>query len=420
MPKFVIQGGKKLTGEVRIGGNKNSALKLMAAALMVEGETTLRNVPRIRDIQVMGEILQSLGVKVEGLGSGKVKIDPSNLRDWKIPKELGSRIRGAVVLAAPLLARFSKVSLPLPGGDSIGERALETHFSMLENFGAKIKERDSVFDINLPKTPPKLEIFLEEASVTATEMALMIASGFKTQVTILDAACEPHIADLAGFLKKSGAKIEGEGTQKIVVKGRRHLSAAEYKIRPDHIEAGTFAIAAAITGGQVRIKEALQEDFPMIGLYLQKMGVKQRFINKKILEISPSNLIARKKKFHTRPWPGFPTDLMSPFIVLATQTKGTVLCHDWMYEWRVFFVDHLISMGANITIADPHRVLVTGPTKLHGEQIPSPDIRAGGALLLAALVAKGESIIEHAEVIERGYERIEEKLAGVGARIKKV
>jgi len=420
MPKFVIHGGKRLSGEVKVSGNKNSALKLMAAALMVEGETTLRNVPRIRDILIMGEILENLGVRIEGLGSNKIKIDPSNLSNWEIPLELGNKIRASVVLAAPLLVRFGKVSLPLPGGDSIGERALGTHFSMLTSFGAKIRQKNSVFKISLSNIPSKLEIFLEEASVTATEMALMIASGFKTRVTILDAACEPHIIDLAGFLKKSGAKIEGEGTQKIVVKGRRHLSSAEYKIRPDHIEAGTFAIAAAITGGQVRIKEALQEDFPMIGLYLQKMGVKQRFINKKILEILPSKLIARKKKFHTRPWPGFPTDLMSPFIVLATQTEGTVLCHDWMYEWRVFFVDHLISMGANITIADPHRVLVTGPTKLHGEQIPSPDIRAGGALLLAALVAKGESIIEHAEVIERGYERIEEKLAGVGARIKKV
>lgn len=420
MSKFIIKGGRKLTGEVKVGGNKNSALKLMAAALMVEGETTLRNVPRIKDVLVMGEVLKALGVKVEGLGSNKVKIDPSSLSNWKIPLELGNKIRASVVLAAPLLVRFGKVSLPLPGGDSIGERALGTHFSMLEGFGAKIKERDSVFDISLSKTPSKLEIFLEEASVTATEMALMIASGFKTQVTILDAACEPHIIGLAGFLKKSGAKIEGEGTQRIVVKGKRHLSAVKHRIRPDHIEAGTFAIAAAITGGQVRIKDALQEDFPMIGFYLQKMGVEQKFVNKKTLEILPSKLVARKKKLHTRPWPGFPTDLMSPFIVLATQTKGTVLCHDWMYEWRVFFVDHLIKMGANITIADPHRVIVTGPTKLHGEQIPSPDIRAGGALLLAALVARGESIIEHAEVIERGYERIEEKLAGIGAKIKKV
>lgn len=419
MAKFIIQGGKKLSGTVQVSGNKNSALSLLPAALLLDGKTTLVNVPQIRDIEVMIEILENLGARATKPGRNRITIDPSGLSNWKIPVHLAGRIRGSVNLIAPLLSRFGRVLFPLPGGDSIGERVLGTHFSMLKHFGVEVKSKNGVFEMRLKNPPKRVGVFLEEASVTATQIGLMLAASQKTEVTILDAACEPHVIDLAEFLNKAGARIENAGNQTIHIKGNPSLKAVSHRVRPEHVEVGTFAIAAAITGGKVRIKDAFQEDLRMISLYLEKMGVKQRFLDKKTLEVLPSELVVQQKKFQTRPWPGFPTDLMSPFIVLATQTKGTALCHDWMYEWRVFFVDYLILMGADIVIADPHRIIVNGPTKLHGEYVASPDIRAGAALLLAALAAKGESVVDHAEIIERGYEKIEEKLVKLGAEIKK-
>jgi UDP-N-acetylglucosamine 1-carboxyvinyltransferase len=263
------------------------------------------------------------------------------------------------------------------------------------------------------------DIFLEEASVTATEMALILASSLKEKTKIEDAAAEPHVQDLATLLTKMGARIEGGGTNRLLIEGKDHLKGVEHKVISDYIEGGTFAIAAAITGGHIEIENCVPDNYRIINLYLSNMGVDIN-CKKDRLIVRPSNLKAGKRVFQTRPWPGFPTDLMSPFIVLATQTQGTVLCHDWMYEWRIFFVDDLISMGANIFIADPHRVIVTGPTKLHGEKVFSKDIRAGISIILAALAAEGESEIRNIEMVERGYEKIEERFKNLGAAIRRI
>lgn len=418
MAQFKIKGGNPLRGTIKASGNKNSALPLIAASLIVDGPVKLTNVPNIRDIESAVEIIEKLGVKVAGLGTGTLEIDASGLNAWDIDPDLAKKFRASVVFAAPLLARFGKVTFPSPGGDSIGERLIDTHFQLLSEFGASIAEKDGIYEI-IGKDLKAPDIFLEKASVTATEMGLIIAATLPGETIIEDAASEPHAQDLAAFLKKAGASIEGAGTNTVIINGKKSLKGVEHAVRPDHIEVGTFAIAAAITGGSVKIEGALEEDLDMILLYLSDMGVKYK-LEGNVLSVMPSELVEVKKEFHTRPWPGFPTDLMSAFIVLATQTKGVTLCHDWMYEWRIFFVDHLIKMGADITIADPHRIIVTGPTKLHGDVIPTTDIRAGMALILAALAAEGQSTVEHAEIVERGHENVEERLSALGAEIAKI
>lgn len=420
MSKLVIEGGKKLSGKVAVAGNKNSALKLLAAALLSDSPSTLTNVPRIRDVEVMSDIIRDLGATASQNKDGVITIDPSGLSSGTPDPALMERIRASVVLAVPLLLRLGKVRLPQPGGDSIGERIIDTHLSMLEKFGAECKKDTKGCDIYAKNIKPG-NIFLEEASVTATEMALMLAARLPGESTIEGAAAEPHVQDLAEMLSRMGAKIEGAGTNIVRVRGSRNLVGVEHRVRPDHIEVGTFAIASAITGGEAEIEDARWEDLRMILAYLSKMGIRYQIDEENsTLRVLASRLVARQKKFQTRPWPGFPTDLMSPFIVLATQAEGVTLCHDWMYEWRIFFVDHLISMGADVLIADPHRVVVTGPRRLHGEVLPSADIRAGGALVLAGLAAEGETVVEHAEVIDRGYEDFDKRLSALGAKIKRI
>lgn len=416
MAQLRITGGKPLKGKIQVAGNKNSVLPLMAASLVVDGPVTLTNVPNIRDVVLMAEIINGLGVQVRGVGTNKLVIDPTGLSSWEPNPELVCKFRGSVLLIAPLLARFGKVRISTPGGDSIGERILDTHFELLSAFGISTKEINGEYE--LKGRVKQTSLFLDEASVTATEIGLIIAATLLGKTVIEDAAAEPHVQDLALFLAKAGATIAGSGTNTLSIQGKKNLSSVTHRVRDDHIEVGTFAIAAAVTGGHVQIIGAHEEDLKMMLAYLSHMGVEWK-IKDNSLEILPSELVATRKTFQTRPWPGFPTDLMSHFIVLATQTKGTVLCHDWMFEWRIFFVDHLIRMGASITIADPHRIIVTGPTKLHAEVIPTTDIRAGAALVLAALAARGESTIEHAEIIERGYENLEGRLAKLGAEIKR-
>lgn len=417
MSKFLIKGGKRLKGEVEVAGSKNSALALMPVSLIADSPVTLKNVPVIRDVEVMGRIMKKLGAKIEGLGTNTLKIDPSSLSSHELDPELTARIRGSVILAAPLLVRFGKAVITPPGGDQIGERLLNTHFSMMQNFGVEMKQEGKKFVLEWKKRKHP-SLFLEEASVTATEMAVILASSLQKEVRIDDAAREPHVQDVIMLLTKMGASIKGSGTNRLLVKGLKKLGGAIHEVVADHIEGGTFAIAAAITGGSVKIKNCEPEHYKMTNFYLKSMGVDVT-CEETTLVVRPSNLRAKKRMFQTRPWPGFPTDLMSPFIVLATQSKGTVLCHDWMYEWRIFFVDDLITMGANIFIADPHRVIVTGPTKLHAETLFSKDIRAGMSLVLAALAAEGESEIRNVEMIERGYEKVEERFGNLGAEIKR-
>ena len=418
MSKFIIKGSQKLEGEINLLGNKNSALKILPATLLADSCSTITNIPPIRDVKVMISLIEKLGAKVKIENENAVTVDPSTLSSYVIDPDLSTRIRASVVLAAPLLVKFGKAVITPPGGDQIGERLLETHFTMLENLGVEIKRENGKYFLNCVKKG-KNDIFLEEASVTATEMAVMMTVSQLAEIKIQDAASEPHVKDLADFLGKMGASISGVGTNTLLVKGSKKLKGTEHKIIPDYIEGGTFAIAAAITGGKVTIRDYRKDHYLMILSYLKNMGVSY-FENKQELKILPSDLVAKKRKFQTRPWPGFPTDLMSPFIVLATQTKGTVLCHDWMYEWRMFFVDDLISMGANIFIADPHRVVVSGPTKLMADFLYCKDIRAGISVILAALAAQGESVVDNIEMVERGYAHLEERLRGLGAKLKRI
>jgi UDP-N-acetylglucosamine 1-carboxyvinyltransferase len=415
MAKLLITGGKSLEGEINISGNKNSALKLIPAVLISNKKSVLTNVPNIADVRVLIEIIEKLGAKVN-FSNNVLEIDPSTLNSYEPDSDLCSRIRASVVLAAPLLVRFGKAILTPPGGDQIGDRLLDTHFSLMQKLGVNFTRKDGKFYLTWDKKISG-KIFLEEASVTATEMGLILASSMTEEVTIEDAAAEPHVADLISLLAKMGAKIKGSGTNTLLISGGE-LGGVEHKVMADHIEGGTFAILSAITNGNIKINNFEQENYHMILNYLSNMGVKYE-IEKNSLIVLPSNLKANRRKFQTRPWPGFPTDLMSPFIVLATQTEGTVLCHDWMYEWRMFFVDDLIGMGANIFIADPHRVIVSGPTKLMADRLFCKDIRAGISVILAALVAEGTSTIENVEVVDRGYEDIENRLKSLGASITK-
>lgn len=418
MSKFIINGGNKLEGEMTVSGNKNSVFPLLSASLLADGPTTLTNVPQIKDVDVMIEILRDLGCGVSTDQEGEIVIDPTSTASHEIKPELGGKIRGGIVLASGLLVRFGKADFPRPGGDPIGARPIEAHMEALSALGAKCDPDFVGISIRGDNLAPA-EIFLEEASPTATEMAMIVAAALDGETIIEGAAGEPHVIDLAEMLVKMGAQIEGAGTNTIKIKGAKKLKAVTHRVRPDHTEAGTFAVAAAITQGDITIHDAWKVDLKMTMAYFSKMGVDYEFIDDKTLRIKPSVLKAKQKRFHTRPWPGFPTDMMSQFIVLATQTDGTVLCHDWMYESRMYFVDRLIRMGANITLADPHRVIVVGPSKLHGDLIPTADIRAGGALVLAGLVAESETTVEHAEIIDRGYEKFEEKLKSLGANIKR-
>lgn len=415
MAKFLITGGSKLEGEITLSGNKNSALKLIPACLASTEKSILTNVPDISDVRVLIEIIQKLGAKVT-FEKNVVEIDPSSLNSYEPDTDLCSKLRASVVLAAPLLVRFGKAVITPPGGDQIGDRLLDTHFSLMQKLGVNFERKDGKFYLSWDKKISG-RVFLEEASVTATEMGLIMASSMSDEVIIEDSAAEPHVEDLAIFLSKMGAKITGIGTNTLRVIGG-NLHGTEYKVMPDHIEGGTFAIASAITGGTIKINDFIPNNYYMILNYLGNMGIQYKVENESLI-VLPSELKAVRRKFQTRPWPGFPTDLMSPFIVLATQTQGTILCHDWMYEWRMFFVDDLISMGANIFIADPHRVIVSGPTKLISDRLFCKDIRAGISVILAAMVAEGTSTIENVEIVGRGYEDIQNRLTSLGASIKR-
>ena len=413
MSKFIVTGGRKLEGRIKLSGNKNSALKLIPAALLADSPTTLTNVPDISDVAVMLDLISKLGVKVTRKDH-EVIIDPQGLSSFDPDPDLSAKFRASVVLAAPLLVRFGKTVVTPPGGDQIGERLLDTHFAMMQKMGVDIKRKDGRFFLDW-KRKVATDIFLDEPSVTATEMGLIMASSMPQGLTIDDAATEPHVVNLAEMLSEMGAGITGIGSNVLRIKGG-NLHGVRHKICPDHIEGGTFAIASAITGGKIEIEDFKADRYPMILNYLGYMGVNYK-MNKDSLVVLPSKLVATRGKFQTRPWPGFPTDLMSPFIVLATQTEGTVICHDWMYEWRMFFVDDLISMGAKIFIADPHRVIIDGPTPLMSDRLFCKDIRAGISVILAALTASGRSEIENVEIVERGYENIGQRLRSLGAEI---
>ncbi len=424
MEKFVIKGGIPLKGEVFPSGNKNAALPILAACLLTNEKVTLKNIPDIQDVQTMGALLESLGVSIKKTNVHTWEIQAKDLHPADLDPELCSRIRASILLAGPMVARIGELKLPPPGGDVIGRRRVDTHILALQKLGVKVK-----YNRNFTFSARKLsgsDILLDEASVTATENTIMAAVLAKGETIIRNAASEPHIQDLCKFLNAIGAKIKNIGSNTLEILGVDGLHGGEFEIGPDYLEVISFVGAAAITGGSIRIRNAGVQYLDMIQLVFQRLGVNWNtevddilVPSRQPLEIEP-DLGGAIPEISVMPWPSFPTDLMSIAIVVATQSKGTVLFHDWMYPSRMFFTDKLVAMGAHIVLCDPHRCIVQGPCKLYGEQMEGPDIRAGMALLLATLSAEGTSTIRNVAQIDRGYERIDEKLAALGADIQRV
>lgn len=415
--RYFITGGKKLEGEIRVSGNKNSIFPCVSAAILTKDEVVLENISEIRDVEVLIEILKKLGISVKKSGS-TLTIKAEDVKTISLPQNLMTKLRGSIVLVGAVLARKGKVNFFHPGGDIIGQRSIESHLEGLKKLGASLKRSDMKFSLQFPDT--KLEectIFLQESSVTAAENLIIASVIGERKVILKNCPIEPHILDLCKLLTQMGAKITGIGTHNLEIEGVKQLFGTHFKIGMDFIEVGTYAVAAAITGGQISIKDLDETDLDPLLEPLSRFGIKIEKTNNKLTIFADK--LKSASKVTTNIWPGFPTDLMSAVIVLATQSKGMTLCHDWMYESRMFFIDKLISMGAKVHLADPHRCLVYGPSKLHGRSLETPDIRAGMALVLASLVARGKSIINQAELIERGYEDVVGKLKSLGANIEK-
>jgi len=418
MATFIIKGGKRLEGEIAVSGNKNAALPILAATVLTDDECIIDNLPAIKDVDTMLALLRDLGKIVERVDAHKVSIRGAVTHATPNP-DLVQKMRASILLLGPLLARTGQATLGLPGGCVIGRRAVGTHFDALAALGADIEGVEESYAATL-RAPRPASIFLDEVSVTATENALLLAASIPGETTIDNAACEPHVADLAEALNKMGTTVNGGGSNLLTIVGKKKLGGFAHRVKPDHIEAGTLMIAGACTKSRLIIRDVRREHLQMMLIYFARMSMNLRFLDDTTIEVLPSELRAGSQKFQTRPWPGFPTDLMSPLIVLATQAHGTALCHDWMFESRMFFVDKLIAMGANITLCDPHRVLVSGPTQLRGQPLSSPDLRAGAALVIAALAASGTSHIDNAQLIDRGYADLIPRLKQVGADIERI
>jgi UDP-N-acetylglucosamine 1-carboxyvinyltransferase len=425
MDKFVIEGGYPLSGQVRAAGNKNAALPILAASLLTDEEVVIGNVPRILDVDAMLALLEDLGVKVVWRDDHEVSLRADAVRGTEVDEELGSRIRASFLLAGPLLARFGEALMPPPGGDVIGRRRLDPHLDALKGLGAHI-EVDGNYRMWVPEGLSACDIFMDEPSVMATENALMAAALTPGATRIANAASEPHVQDLARLLVSMGARIDGIGSNTLTVHGRQRLGGARHSIRPDHIEVASFMALAAVTGGHLRIQDTIPGDLLMIRAVFERLGLTSRFEGNDLI-VPPEQRLEVKDdvgaaipKIDDGPWPAFPADLTSIALAVATQAKGTVMIFEKMFENRLFFVDKLEQMGARIILCDPHRAVVNGPSRLHGGRMDSPDIRAGMALLIASLCADGTSEIGSVGQIDRGYERIDERLSELGARIERV
>ena len=426
MEKFVIQGGTALAGEITAAGNKNAALPILAACLLTEEDVVLRNLPRIRDTEAQIALLERLGVKAEWLGDNELRLRASSVTDTTVDEGLAAKIRASFLLAGPLLARFGEAHMPPPGGDFIGRRRLDPHLDAFRDMGARV-EGERMIEITAPEGGLRpCGIFMDEPSVMATENALMAAALTTGETTLSNAACEPHVQDLARLLVKMGAQIDGIGSNVMTVHGRDKLGGAEHRICADHIEVASFMALAAATRGELRIRDAEPENLITIRRAFRRLGLQSMVEGKDILVPPEQALEIRDDvgdaipKIDDGPWPAFPADLTSIALALATQARGTILIFEKMFENRLFFVDKLVAMGARITLCDPHRAIVSGPSRLHGERVESPDIRAGMAMLIAALAADGTSEIGNIAQIDRGYERIELRLRDLGARIERV
>lgn len=425
MESFRIEGGHKLEGKVTPSGNKNEALPVLMACLLSEEPIVLHRVPRIGDVLTVCEILQGLGVEVEWQSSTTLKLDARGAHSFEPDRDLCSKVRASILLMGPLLARFGRLSLPLPGGDVIGARRIDTHVDGVEALGAKITLAEKI-EGEMTQEGRGTDLYLDEPSVTGTENILLLAVLCKGQTVIHNAAAEPHVTGLCRLLVGMGAQIEGVGSNRLTIQGVDRLGGAEHTIGPDFMEVGSFLCLGAIAKGRIEVENVNHEDLRFVYKTLARIGVQvdihgtSAVIDGRIPVTVRQDLGNRTPTIFSGPWPAFPTDLMSVAIVAATQAQGTLIFFEKMFEGRMFFTDKLMAMGANIVLCDPHRIVVTGPKSLYPAHLSSPDVRAGMALLMAALIAEGESEIDNIYQIERGYAGIEEKLRSLGARISRV
>ena len=423
MHQYVIEGGFPLKGRIKASGNKNSALPCLAATLLTDQPVTLQNLPEIEDVHVMIEILKVLGSSVEKLGHNEYRLQTLDIKREEIPPHLSQKIRASILLAGPMLARKGRVLLPPPGGDVIGRRPLDTHFLALMELGTRV-ETGTFFALSANKLMGA-NIFLDETSVTATENALMAAVLAEGTTVIENAASEPHVQDLCRMLVSMGGRITGIGSNILSIEGVKRLTGTTFRIGSDFMEVGSLIGLAAATGGELEIDDAAPQNLRMMKLGFAKLGISWetagesiRIPSAQILKVVPT-MGGQIPKIDDAPWPGFPADIISIALVVATQAEGTVLIHEKMFESRMFYVDKLIGMGAKIILCDPHRAVVSGPSRLGGSELVSPDVRAGMAMLIAAMCAQGKSCIQNVYQIERGYENLTQRLQSLGARIIK-
>jgi UDP-N-acetylglucosamine 1-carboxyvinyltransferase len=426
MEKFVIHGGVPLSGELTAAGNKNAALPILAACLLTEEELLLHRVPRIRDTEAQIALLEGLGVEAAWVSDNSLRLCAAGVANSEVDEELSKKIRASFLLAGPLLARFGEARMPPPGGDFIGRRRLDAHLDAFADLGARI-EADRWIELTAPNGGLRpCGIFMDEPSVMGTENALMAAALTPGPTTIGNAACEPHVQDLARLLTRMGAEVDGIGSNVMTVHGRDRLGGAEHTISPDHIEVASFMALAAATGGSLRIREVEPADLMMVRRQFRRLGLESEVEGDEIVVPHGQRLEVKADvgdaipKIEDGPWPAFPADLTSIALALATQADGEVLIFEKMFENRLFFVDKLVAMGARVTLCDPHRAIVSGPSRLHGERVESPDIRAGMAMLIAALAAEGTSEIGNIRQIDRGYEAIDDRLRSLGAQIERI
>jgi UDP-N-acetylglucosamine 1-carboxyvinyltransferase len=427
MEKFVIEGGVPLSGRVIPAGNKNGALPILASSVLTDEEVVVRNVPKIRDVQAMLDILENLGVSVAWQADHEVVLCARGMdrENGEVDRELAEQIRASFLLAGPLLARNGRAVMPPPGGDVIGRRRLDPHLDALRALGAEHEMNGSI-TLHAPGGLRAAEVFMDEPSVMATENALMAAALTPGTTVMGNVACEPHVQDLARMLTKMGARIEGIGSNVLTIHGVDQLGGCTHDVGPDHIEIGSFMALAGVTGGELRIENCDPGDLRMIRLVFGRLGLHSELDGDDVVVPGGQTLVVSrdlgeyKSKVQDGPWPAFPADLTSIAVALATQCAGSILIHEWMFENRLIFTDKLVAMGADIVLCDPHRAIVTGPSRLRGIVTTSPDIRAGMAMLIAALAADGRSEIASIWQIDRGYERIDERLRDLGARIERV
>ncbi len=422
--RFIVEGGRQLAGSIRPSGNKNAALPIVCAALLTDEPVTLENVPRIRDIETLVELVRTLGVTADWSDRNTLQMHAHSLSPSSLDPDLCRKIRASILLAGPLLARTGRVTLSPPGGDVIGRRRLDTHFLALEQLGAEHVLGDRI-EFRTDKLKGA-DVFLDEPSVTGTENALMAAVLAEGTTIFRNAASEPHVQDLAHFLVAMGAEIEGIGTNTLTIRGKSSLHGATHRIGPDHIEVGSFIGLAAVTRSTLRIQDAGVEHLRSVRMGFARLGIECEVDGPDLIIPAEqsrqiqSDLGGHVPKLEDQPWPAFPADVMSIAIVTATQCEGLILMHEKMFESRMFFVDKLVGMGARIVLCDPHRVIISGPSRLRASRVESPDIRAGMAMLLAAMCAEGTSTIDNVGQIERGYERIDERLNALGANIQRI